>query len=130
MAFVIVWFVMTGGAGYIAPLDVPPSEMRCGIDGAVIGVQLDRVVNPSMVRWPDPNVAGQHCQVDISARVATLAQGEYHIATTIVGKAYAWNEPVDRYIGHDPHTSVVWMRDPNPTGLPLRPTNFRIPGER
>lgn len=130
MEFVIVWFVMTGGAGYLPPQNVQPTEMQCGIDGAVVGVKIDRVVNPSMVLWPDPYVEGKHCQTDISARVATLTQGEYHIATTIVGKSYAWNAPVERYIGHDPHTSVAWMRDPNPTGLPPRPTNFRIPGEK
>lgn len=132
MDFVIVWFIMTGGSGYIPPQNVQQSEMRCGLDGEVIGVKIDRVVNPSMALWPDPQVPGKHCQVDISARVASLPQGEYHLGTTIVSKPIGFvSPPPEPYIGHDPHTSVLWMRDPNPTGLPPRPANLRIPpGEK
>lgn len=130
MELVIVWFVMTGGSGYIAPQDVRPAEMRCGLEGAVVGVKIDRVVNPTVVRWPDPKVVGQHCEVDISQRVNALSQGEYHIATTIVSKMYTFGvgQP-ESYIGHDPHTSVAWMRDPHATGLPIRPSNLRVYAE-
>ena len=123
MDFIIVWFIMTNGTGYIPPQDVRLTDMRCGIAGAVIGVLVDRPVNPTTALWPDPKIPDQHCEVDISQRVAGLPHGEYHLATTIVG-----NGKPESYIGHDPHTSTKWLRSLTSPGLPGAPTNFRVIG--
>lgn len=126
MGFVIVWFIMTNGSGYIPPQNVQPLQMSCGLAGAVVGVKVDRPVNPTRASWPDPRILGQHCEVDINQRVAGLAHGEYHLATTIVGKDYKPGEKPESYIGHDPHTSDLWLRSLTSPGLPSKPTNFRI----
>ena len=126
MGLILVWFVMTNGSGYIEPLTVQRPQMRCGLAGEAIGVTVDRPVNPTLVRWPDPTVTGQHCEVDIGQRVAALAHGEYHLATTIVGKDVPFGTPVEGYIGHDPHTSAKWLRSVTSPGLPGKPANFRV----
>lgn len=120
-AFVTVWFVLSGGSGYIPPLDV--HAPLCGRPGAVVGVQVDRTINPTTLYWPDPRVADQHCVVDISAKVAEMKPGTYHNATTIHGKEVPFGTQAERYFGHDPHTTVYWVRD---TTLLPRPTNLRI----
>lgn len=119
---VIVWFILTGGTGYIEPQEVTPAQMTCALPGTVVGVQIDKPVNPSLVLWPDPKTVGQHCRVDIAARVATLKPGEYHIATTIVAKTRYFGSKDDKpepYIQHDPHTTANWRRgDANTPGKP------------
>jgi len=127
MDFVIVAFIMTAGMGYIEPLNVYPAEMQCGQAGAVVGVQVDRLVNPTAVLWPDPKISGQHCRVSIEAKVAGLIQGEYHIATTIVTTGCCGLVTVEPFIGHDPHTSPEWMRDTVVTTPPaLAPVNLQL----
>jgi hypothetical protein len=112
MDYVILWFILYNGSGYIEPQKVTKTEMSCGLDGSVVGVQLvgEQVnteglqINPYRVRWPDPGMADKHCIVDIHQRVSTLSPGKYHIATTIVGDG-----TTVPYIGHDPHTTVDFM---------------------
>lgn len=117
MFFIVVWFVMTApGRGvvepsYIKPQDVQLADMQCGLPGAVTGVHVDSPVNPKTVTWPDPFFDGVHCSVDISARVATLLPGEYHISTTIVGPVVPFGVPVPRVTQHDPHITATWRRD-------------------
>lgn len=116
MSFVMVWFILTTPAngviapGYIKPQDVYLTDMQCGLSGAVVGVHVDRIVNPQFVTWPDPFFEGVHCSADISARVAALPLGEYHIATTIVGADLPFGTPVPHVNGHDPHTTTSWLR--------------------
>lgn len=123
---ILIWFVMTNQAGFIEPQRVEMTAAVCGLPGAVVGVQINRLENPSVVSWPDPMVVDQHCQADISARVKDLVPGEYHIATTELTKlvAIGTGQP---YIGIDPHTTVHWLKStaPAPVG---RPTNVKIPG--
>lgn len=126
MAYVILWFILTNGSGYLEPLRVDPAMMRCGLAGAVTGVQLDRLVNPQTASWPDPYFPGVHCEVDISAKVASLVQGEYHVATTEVGVDVPFGTPVPRYIGIDPHTSELWRRDGTVKPPTLAPANLRL----
>src|SRR5687767_15187809 len=86
MAYMLIWFIMANGSGYIAPQRVEFAEMKCGLDGPIAGgMQLDRLVNPRVVRWTDPKAADKHCDVDIAQRVAGLAHGSYHLATTVMG---------------------------------------------
>lgn len=127
MAFVLLWFVMTLGiGGYIEPMKVMPADMHCGLPGVVVGVRVDRAVNPQRAYWPDPGFEDLHCELDIAQRIAALPHGEYHLATTIVDKLYPFGVQPDRYIGHDPHTSDQWLRSAAAPGLPGLPTNFRI----
>lgn len=120
MDYVIVWFILTGGMGSIPLLEVRAPS--CGRAGAIVGVQVDRVVNPTAVLWPDPQVVGQHCRTDISARVAGLPPGEYHIATTIVTKVDG-----GRFIAPDPHTSPMWSRRTSGS-TPPPPARVRVVG--
>lgn len=134
MAYIIVWFVMTMPAvgviepGYIKPQDVHLADMQCGLPGAVVGVLVDRQVNPLKVSWPDPFFDGVHCDADISASVAALQPGEYHIATTIMGADLPFGTPVPHVNEHDPHTTSTWLRDggtvPPPT--PITTGTLRI----
>lgn len=124
MDFVILWFVLAAG-GYIAPMDV--RSPQCGLSGLVVGILVDRVVNPTAVLWPDPQTVGEHCRVDVTDRVAGVAPGEYHFATTIVGKAVAFGvELPPRYQPHDPHTSVSWVRQVGPGTEPSKPATLQI----
>lgn len=128
MEFVVVWFILKGGIGFIPPQDVYPEHMNCGRAGARV-LSLDRPVNPTRVFWPDPLTPEQHCEVDISQRVASLAPGEYHIATTIIAKTRTFDAPTQRYFGHDPHTTNQWARSLAAPGLPGSPLNFRVTGD-
>lgn len=117
MFYITVWFVMLTPAigviepGYIKPQDVHLSDMQCGIAGAVVGVHVDRPVNPLKVSWPDPFFDDVHCEADISASIAALLPGEYEIATTIMGPDVPFGVPVPHINQHDPHTSTTWIRD-------------------
>lgn len=125
MAYVIVWFILTNGSGYRPPLDV--KDPPCGIVGPIVGVQVDRLVNPTAVLWPDPKIVGAHCRVDIRDHVEGLAPGEYHVGTTIVAKEWiVAGSPPEFYIGHDPHTSPLWMRQIGPSTNPARPAGLGI----
>lgn len=125
MEYVTLWFILTGGTGYIAPMEVRAPE--CGRPGLVVGLLVDRKVNPTTVYWPDPKTVGEHCRIDVRQRVAEMPLGVYHFATTEMGKARAWNEPVEPYIGIDPHTSEEWTRAPMDLEPPsVAPTGFRI----
>lgn len=130
--FVYVWFILSNGVGYIEPQRVenPP----CGIEGGVIGVQIDRVVNPTAVLWPDPLVTGKHCRTNISERVAGLVPGEYHIATTIFSTPMSAEARLLGglgYYGHDPHITGYWFRHIGETGPePVKPKDLRkVPGQ-
>lgn len=131
MDVILVWFIMSNGTGFIAPQHVDPAAMQCGLAGEVIGVTVDRAINPTLALWPDPRAPGQHCAVDISQRVAALAHGEYRLATTIVDKSRHFGDVTvyERFIPHDPHTSDPWLRSLTSPGLPGKPTNFRLTGD-
>lgn len=110
MDYILLWFVMTTGTGY-----VPPQEARapqCGLAGPIAGIQVDRLVNPTEALWTDPKNAGQHCRTDISVRVKDLPEGEYHLATTEVNKvrSFGGTAAAAPYLGIDPHTSAKWTR--------------------
>ncbi len=123
MDYVLLWFILHGGAGYIEPLKVqhPP----CGVAGAVVGVTFDRAINPTTVTWPDPYFPETHCVIDIRAKVATLPEGTYELATTEVGKGGPFGTAV-RYNGIDPHTTQPWVRRPGAATPPRQPTTFRV----
>jgi len=128
MDYVALWFVLTGGGGY-----VPPMEVRapiCGQAGLVVGVLVDRLVNPRTVFWPDPKTVGEHCRIDVAERVVSMPFGEYHFATTEMGKLPApgtWGTNQEHYIGIDPHTSELWRRVPMDLEPPsVAPTGLRI----
>lgn len=130
MQAIIISFILLGSAGgYIEPLTIQAADLPCGLEGAVVGIQVDRLVNPTFVTFPDPNVAGKHCQVSIEARVAGLIHGVYEIATTEVGKVFAYGPGATQapgYIGVDPHVTGEWMRDAAVTTAPaIAPTGFR-----
>jgi len=103
----IMWlyFVLSGGFGYIAPITVDIST-ACGKPFIVAGLQVDRPVNPTVARWAD-------CEVDISGKLAELPMGTYHLAATGFGP---YNAP-------DPHVSAYFQR--NATAMP-RPTDLKI----
>lgn len=105
--------------GYIPPQNVYKADMSCGREGTIIGIQLEKTVNPTYVLWPDPSIPGLHCKVDIRDRMIGLVEGEYHIATTIVGGEIP-------YIQHDPHTTVQWFRRNGIGTTPARPGQIRI----
>lgn len=128
MELITIWFILVHSVGFIEPMRVYPADMVCGIDGAVVGVHVNRPVNPTQVTWPDPHVPGRHCEVDISKHVATLPLGEYHIATTIIAKTRDFGTPPESYIPHDPHTSSQWIRSLSAPVTPGKPTQFRIGG--
>ena len=86
MTIVILWFVLSGGTGFIEPLNITPEA--CGRATNIPRLEPDREVNPRAARWAD-------CEVDIRAKVATLTPGVYHLAATGLGS----------YIPPDPHTS-------------------------
>ena len=123
----VVWFVFTLMANGAEPSGyIPPQEVRapeCGRLGLVVGVLVDRLVNPTAVLFPDPTTVGLHCRQDISQRVAALQPGEYHAATTEMPDSQV------PYIGVDPHTSLTWTRNSEPmtiTGPPGKPTTIRL----
>lgn len=124
MDYVVLWFILSGGTGYLPPMDVrnPP----CGIEGAIVGVVTDKPVNPTKVLWPDPYFPGTHCEIDIREKIATLAEGEYHLATTIMGRDVPFGTPIPPYIQHDPHTSTDWVRSLSGAMSPTKPTTFRV----
>lgn len=110
MDYVMLWFVLLGvGGGYIPPVEARTPQ--CGLLGPVVGVIVDRLVNPTAVLYPDPQTPGAHCQVDVSTRVRALAPGEYQVATTEMMKPVAFGtSPAPRIIGIDPHVSLTWTR--------------------
>lgn len=120
---VFLWFILSGGSGYIEPLAVAPLDMSCGRDGAVVGLQLDSVVNPSFAMWPDPGMADKHCRVSIGARVLALPPGEYHSCTTEMPRfmGFGQRDPAVPHI--DPHCTGFWTR--TDSTLPVAP---RAPG--
>lgn len=125
MDYVVLWFILTNGSGYLPPLDVKPAMMQCGLAGAVAGVHVDRLVNPTKAIWPDPYFPGVHCEVDISAHVASLKQGEYHNCTTEMG-----NGSKVPYIGIDPHCTELWRRDGSIVPPNVAPANLRMRGQQ
>lgn len=127
MAYVVLYFVMTNAVGYLPPLDVRPTDsiIQCGIVGAIVGLQINKLENPTIALWPDPHLVDKHCEVDIAATVASLQNGEYHLATTEIGKDYTFGTPVESYIGIDPHTSVYFLKSDFPMSAIPRPLNVR-----
>lgn len=124
MDYVMLWFILVGGAGGY----IPPMEVRaplCGQVGPAVGLAVDRDVNPQAAIWPDPQVPGLHCRVDIRERVAGLAPGEYHLATTEIGKLYPFGTAPESYIHVDPHTSEDWVRQVG-GNEPRKPATFRV----
>jgi hypothetical protein len=127
--YVALYFILTGGSGYRAPLDV--YTPACGKPGLVVGLLVDRLVNPRMVLWPDPKTVGEHCEVDVAAYVLALETGEYENCTTEMGKAIGWDAPRVPYIGIDPHCSLLWRRDAGDVTPPsTAPTNFQLRGQQ
>jgi len=111
MTSLALWFILTGGSGYLPPLNLLPADIHCGVTGAVApGLQINARENPSLALWRDPADATKHCEVNIAAKVNTLAMGEYHLATTVMGTG--------NWVGPDPHTSVMFMRG---TGTVVEP---------
>lgn len=124
MDYLILWFILTGaGSGRLEPMTIRAPQ--CGLPGVVVGLIVDRKINPTAAMWPDPKTVGEHCRVDISAKVAELAGGEYHLATTEMGKMRPFGSKVDSYIGVDPHTSEPWIRAATGT-KPKKPAAVRI----
>ena len=123
MDFVILWFILTNGSGYLAPMEVRLSDsiIQCDIDGTIIGVQVEKLENPNIVLWPDPKNLNKHCKIDISAMISALPIGEYHLATTTVGTLGG-----ESYILHDPHTSVYWIKSNNNIGNIPGVINVRV----
>lgn len=118
MDFIVFWFILTNGSGYLPPMDVrlTDNNVQCNLPGAIVGVQVNRLENPTIALWSDPTIPNRHCEVDISIKVASLPNGEYHNCTTIIGKEFPWNIKPTPYIPHDPHCSVYWLKsnfDPN-----------------
>lgn len=131
--YITVWFVFlltAGGAeptGYIEPQAVHKADMSCGLDGAVVGVQLDQIVNPSAITFPDPGIAGKHCRASIAARVMQLQPGTYEIATTEMVDSGPFGTPPVPYIGIDPHVSVQFTRTDSAAPVPPhKPGTMRI----
>lgn len=123
MAALTIWFILiSGNIGYIEPIVVKRAEMVCGIEGAVVGVSVNAPKNPTEVVWPDPKVVGKHCALNISAKIASLPDGEYEIATTEMGETYPIGTAPESYIGVDPHVTERWTKG----GLLLTPKSFRI----
>lgn len=104
MNILILYFILHGGKGFIEPLYI--TAAACGKPFVVAGLQVDREKNPTVARWAD-------CEVDISAKLATLPVGTYELAAT--GN--------NHYDAPDPHTSITWVKDL--TGI-SRPTKLRI----
>lgn len=118
---IAVYFILANATGgYVPPQDVPKATMPCGFSGTVVGVQVDREINPTKVMWVDPFVATKHCEVSIVDRVRTLAPGDYHIATTIMGDGS--QIPMNQ---HDPHTSPNF-KIIRVTGTPFAPKNLGV----
>lgn len=122
MDYIVLYFILTNG-GYIPPMDVrlTDSIIQCNLPGAIVGVQVNRLENPTIVLWPDPYIVDRHCEVDIAAKVTTLPNGEYHLATTTIGLLNG--KP---YLPHDPHTSVYWFKSSNTTGNVPKIINVRV----
>lgn len=123
MAALTIWFVLLSGSiGYIEPLVVAREAMACGIDGAVVGVSVNAKKNPTVIVWPDPKVVGKHCALNIAAKLASLPDGEYEIATTEIGRVVPFGTAPESYVGVDPHITERWTKG----GLLLRPSTLRI----
>ena len=122
MNWLAIWFVALSidVTGYVPPQGV--TLLRCGRPGAVVGIRVNRLLNPTLALWPDPFVADQHCEESIVARVAALAAGEYELATTEMGELNAaqWTFHID------PHVSERWRRDEAPMATMRRPTGLRV----
>jgi hypothetical protein len=104
----------------------------CGLAPAVVGLQVDRLVNPTAALWPDPYFPGTHCRVDISATVAELSAtrpGTYELATTEMGKQVPFGTVIPPYIGIDPHVSprfTIGPGEPPPPPPPPPPPTCPI----
>jgi len=124
--YVSIFFIMTNSSGYTPPLDVRKFDMSCGLPGSVIGVQIDRNVNPSKVFFPDPGIPIMHCVVDISQKVNSLPEGEYHIATTEMGEL---NDPTPNFM-IDPHTSQYFTIVKSTVTYPSKPGQVKLKGQQ
>lgn len=124
MGAITLWFILTNGMGYLAPMEIPVEALACNFDGAVVGVQIDSRENPQIVSIPAPGNPAKHCRIDVGDRVVGLVEGEYHFATTEMGDGSS--KP---FAIVDPHTSVYWLKSNAPTGRPPQPTGFRLKGQ-
>ncbi len=120
--WVTLWFVMTNSVGYTPPMEVRVTDtyFQCGLTGAVVGLQINRLEDPTVVSWPG-TTPDTHCEVDVAARVATMPPGEYHFATTemgVIGMSSPYNI--------DPHTSVYWIRSNNEMAVVPTAKNVRV----
>lgn len=117
MEYLVLWFVMTAGPSI--PNSIAPQDVRapqCGQVGLIVGVIVDKLLNPTTAFFPDPHDAAAYCSQDIRPRVAALPPGEFHLATTEIGDGS--RQP---YIGIDPHTSLTFIRDSAPLPDSLMP---------
>ena len=128
MDYIVIWFILTGGFGYIPPQEVRKTDMSCGLEGQIIGVQIDNSINPSRVSFPDPGFANMHCVVNITKKVAelaTLEPKEYHIATTIMGDGSK-----TFYYQHNPHTTKYFIIIKGAPNYPSKPGQFKLKGQQ
>ncbi len=125
MAYFVIWFILSDSpGGYIEPQEVQKTNMSCGLPGQIVGVQLNKLINPTKVLVPDPGIPNLHCEVDITERMVGLVQGTYHLATTIMGDGTS-----TPYIGHDPHTSDYFSRVNGTGKAPAKPSQLIIKGQ-
>jgi len=125
MDYLVLWFILMSAdapGGYIAPQEVRLADMQCGLDGAVVGIQVDRDQNPTTARFVDPKDSTKHCNANIRNRVMGLLPGRYHLAYTHMGSG-----TVTTWFIPDPHTSESWTRALD--GTPKKPTNVKVLGQ-
>lgn len=122
---------MTNAKGYLAPLEVKTTDslLRCNVSGAIVGLHINKLENPTIALWPDPYALDKHCEVDISAYVQKLEIGEYHLASTEHGADIPFGTPVEKYIGIDPHTSVYFIKSNDPMDVLPSVKNLRVTGQ-
>lgn len=128
MHYIALYFIMTNATGYSPPMEFrsTDSALVCGISGAIVGLQVNKLENPTIALWPDPHEVDKHCEADIASRVAESEVGEYHLATTEMGVSQGFGAPPEIYIGIDPHTSVYWIKSNNPMDVIPRVKNVRV----
>lgn len=119
MNYVVLYFILTNGFGFLEPMQIHYNDsiIQCNLPNAVIGLQIDKLENPTKALWPDPNDSSKHCEVNIAGKVSGLEEGEYHLATTVIGA-----EP---HIQIDPHTSRHWIKSNHPMIFP-HPINLKV----
>ncbi len=124
MDYIVLYFILTNGSGYLPPLDVHKINMVCGLAGKIIGVHVNSSINPTKAIWPDPGFEHMHCEINISNKVSSLEPGEYHLATTEMGDGSGIP-----YIGIDPHTSEFFTVVKVSQTVPSKPITLVVKGQ-